>query len=443
MFAAALGRSAAKAAAEKDSSVVRRLWQVYSSSVRPLEERSGFHHFHLPPLTAEELEARPQVLFLGQYSTGKTSMIRWLTGVDSPHFDIRPQPSTDKFVAIVHGDQERLINGNAATCLPQLPYQGLSRFGGSFLSNFQALVEPVPLLQEFSIVDTPGVLSGSKQTAGRDYDFTAVCRWLADRSDLILLMFDAHKLDPSDELKGVIQSLRPHRDKVRCVLNKADQIDAENLVRVYGALLWNVGQILRTPEVARVYISSFWDQPYQYDYHKRLFDEDKENLMLELHALPRTAIVRKINQMISRIRLVRAHLCIVGHLRSQLRRSRVREFFGGGSERQLRDLSECLPRLFEEAQKLRGLSAGDMPDVVAFRERLLTLENTSLLLPWDQAGIDMLDRVTSVEMPKLMASVGGVTASELSTKEPEVPPQQRTWPLSLFGGRQDVGVGPL
>jgi hypothetical protein len=33
---------------------------------------------------------------------------------------------------------------------------------------------------------------------------------MAERSDLILLMFDAHKLDPSDELKDVIQSLRPH-----------------------------------------------------------------------------------------------------------------------------------------------------------------------------------------------------------------------------------------
>mmetsp|Transcript_149946 Transcript_149946/g.287250 ORF Transcript_149946/g.287250 Transcript_149946/m.287250 type:complete len:368 (-) Transcript_149946:96-1199(-) len=348
-------------------------------------------------------------------------MIKWLTGVDTPHFDIRPQPSTDKFFAIVHGDQERIINGSAATCLPQLPYQGLSRFGGSFLSNFQALVEPVELLRDMSIIDTPGVLAGSKQTS-REYDFTEVCRWMAERSDLILLMFDAHNLDPSDELKGVMQVLRPHRDRVRCVLNKADQIDAENLVRVYGALLWNVGQILRTPEVSRVYISSFWDRPYEYDYHKRLFDEDKENLLMELHGLPTTAVLRKINQMISRIRLVKAHYCIACQLRSELPASSF-SFLGsalgggGGSTKQLQQLAERLPEMFEEVQKARALSAGDMPAMDVFKERLDALEDISGLPTWDKAVVNQLDEVLAVDMPKLMASVAGVTASDLSTKE--------------------------
>lgn len=36
-----------------------------------------------------------------------------------------------------------------------------------------------------------------------------------DRADLIVVMFDAHKLDISDELKMVIDTLKPHHDKMR------------------------------------------------------------------------------------------------------------------------------------------------------------------------------------------------------------------------------------
>ena len=67
----------------------------------------------------------------------------------------------------------------------------------------------------------------------RGYDFAKVSKWFAERSDLILLLFDAHKLDISDEFKGVMEELQPHEDKVRCVLNKADSLEStESLMRV-------------------------------------------------------------------------------------------------------------------------------------------------------------------------------------------------------------------
>lgn len=46
-------------------------------------------------------------------------------------------------------------------------------------------------------------------------------------------------------------------------------IDHQQLMRVYGALMWSLGKVLQTPEVARVYIGSFWDQPLRYDVNKR------------------------------------------------------------------------------------------------------------------------------------------------------------------------------
>jgi EH domain-containing protein 1 len=85
------------------------------------------------------------------------------------------------------------------------------------------------LLDQITFVDTPGVLSGEKQRTQRSYDFTGVISWFAAKCDLILLLFDPHKLDISDEFKRVIASLRGNDDKIRVVLNKADQVDTQQV----------------------------------------------------------------------------------------------------------------------------------------------------------------------------------------------------------------------
>lgn len=52
--------------------------------------------------------------------------------------------------------------------------QGLQMFGTGFLSRFEASQCPSKLLDEITLVDTPGVLSGEKQRVERQYDFIGV-----------------------------------------------------------------------------------------------------------------------------------------------------------------------------------------------------------------------------------------------------------------------------
>ena len=86
--------------------------------------------------------------------------------------------------------------------------QGLAQYGNGFLGRLELAQCPSPLLSEVTLVDTPGVLSGEKQRIERTYNFLEVCGWFAARCDLILLLFDPHKLDISDEMKQVAHS--PH-----------------------------------------------------------------------------------------------------------------------------------------------------------------------------------------------------------------------------------------
>merc|ERR1712112_384912 len=144
-----------------------------------------------------------------------------------------------------------------------------------------------PVLEGVTFIDTPGILSGEKQnTSHRGYDFEKVTQWFADRSDMIILLFDAHPLDISDEIRRIVEKLKGNYRKIRIVLNKADQVSNHQLLRVYGALMWSLGKVVGSSEAVRIYIGSFVEGSTVIDLNS-VFEKDEKELCLEITNLPK------------------------------------------------------------------------------------------------------------------------------------------------------------
>lgn len=386
--------------------VVNELKKIYRSKLLPLEEHYQFHDFHSPKLEDPDFDAKPMILLVGQYSTGKTTFIRYLLERDFPGIRIGPEPTTDRFICVMHEDKEGVIPGNALVVDPKRQFRPLSKYGNAFLNRFQCSTVNSPVLQAISIVDTPGILSGEKQRTDRGYDFTGVLEWFAERVDRIILLFDAHKLDISDEFRRSIEALKGHDDKIRIILNKADMIDHQQLMRVYGALMWSLGKVLQTPEVARVYIGSFWDQPLRYDVNRRLFEDEEQDLFRDLQSLPRNAALRKLNDLIKRARLAKVHAYIMSELRKEMP-----SMFGKESKK--KELIKNLAQIFDKIQREQQISPGDFPDLKKMQDHLQH-QDFSKFHSLKPQLLEVVDQMLAKDIARLMEMIPHEEQTSLS-----------------------------
>uniref|UniRef100_A0A4X2K303 Dynamin-type G domain-containing protein n=1 Tax=Vombatus ursinus TaxID=29139 RepID=A0A4X2K303_VOMUR len=393
-------------------SVAQRLGQLYLEKLLPLEETYHFEHFHSPSLMEADFDSKPMVLLMGQYSTGKTTFISYLLEQEFPCMRIGPEPTTDGFIVIMHGEVENVMPGNVAVVDQRFPFRNLTSFGNAFLNRFVCVQLPNEVLESISIIDTPGILAGEKQRVSRGYDFSGVLQWFAERVDLIIMLFDAHKLDISDELSQAMRALKNYEDKMRVVLNKSDQIGTQQLMRVYGALMWSLGKIVNTPEVMRVYIGSFWSKPFMNTENSRLFEAEAMDLFKDIQKLPHYTTVRKMNDLIKRARLARVHGYIIGTLKKEM------PIFGKESKK--RELLNNLRDIYQKIEREYHISPGDFPSIPKMQE-LLQTQDFSKFQVLKPKLFENLEQMLSKDIARLMlmmkeeeaaATVAAVTAAQ-------------------------------
>lgn len=62
-------------------------------------------------------------------------LARYLLEQEIPGSRVGPEPTTDCFTAIMHGEVENVIPGNALIVDPNKPFRKLNPFGNTFLNR--------------------------------------------------------------------------------------------------------------------------------------------------------------------------------------------------------------------------------------------------------------------------------------------------------------------
>ena len=400
-------KPSAKTALKTDE-ILEKLGHIYLSNIRPIEEMYKFNKFNnYNLLNMIDFKTKPMILLIGPYSVGKTSFIRYVLGRDFPGMRIGIEPTTDSFTAIMHGKTETLIPGNIAIMDQLKPFQTLSKFGMPFLNKFNcAELSHSNILNFFTFIDTPGILSDIKHNIkNRNYNLFKVIQWFGNRSDRIILLFDVFKIDMSDEFLKCIKMLlnNENENKFRMILNKADCITNQQLLRVYGSLMWSLGKVFKTPEVLRVYVGSFWDHSYQNKHNLELFNKEKYDLFADLLSLAEHCAVSKINNLIKRIEKLKIHCFLIEYFQNKLNKNN--NSFGFNKSNKKQKLLDNLKQEFTYLQQImpsNKYSINDFYTVNQFKQYLKDVNILHLPPKFKNEWKQSISNVCEKQIPLLL-----------------------------------------
>ena len=199
-------------------------------------------------------DGTPCMLFLGNHSSGKSSLINWLVGGDAVQ-DIGLAPTDDGFTMLVYGETEEDICGPAAVARLPAEFDELRQFGGNFLQHLRIKVRNRPLLKSVTLIDSPGMIDSAEHTVNRSYDFEGVVSFLARLCDMVFFLFDPDKPGTTGETVNVFsQCLGGMESKLHVLLNKCDAFTSPyDFARTYGNVCWNLARVLQTKDLPKIW----------------------------------------------------------------------------------------------------------------------------------------------------------------------------------------------
>lgn len=243
------------------NSLRNELLEMVAEYLTPVAMRYGYSEVPLET----NIKWRPLVLVLGNYSSGKSTMINEFLGIKVQASG--QAPTDDSFTIITYDENQPADapvqiteekDGKFLLNDPEYPFESLKKHGQRFAAHFRLKKVNAPFLKNLAIIDTPGMLDSITER-DRGYNYQEVIGEFAQIADLVLVLFDPHKAGTVREAHTSLRDTLPSRtfeDRVLYVLNRIDECASlTDLIRVFGTLCWNLSQITGRKDIPPIHLT--------------------------------------------------------------------------------------------------------------------------------------------------------------------------------------------